>query len=110
MLTGPQDRYYNMQGNIASLAGRGNILQSFSNEQFGKIKLQMGKEAILDRQSPFLTLSPGGPTTLPYLEIIIDSLVQTLKCSRFCFNKKTSSIIDGNTDHYGYLKEGEIYR
>lgn len=74
------------KGNTASLGRRGNILQSFSNEQLWKITLQMGKEAILHGQFLFLTLSPGDPTTLPHLEIIIYSLVQTLKCSGFSIN------------------------
>lgn len=72
--------------NIAPLGGRSNILQSFSNEQLWKINSTDGEEAILHGQFLFLTLSPGGPTTLPHLEIIIHSLVQTLKCSGFSIN------------------------
>lgn len=44
-------------------------------------------------KSPFLTLNTVSPITLPYLKIIIYSLLQTLKYSGFCFNKKISSII-----------------
>lgn len=48
----------------------------------------MEKEATLDGQSPFPTLSPLDPATLPDLrDYQLHRLLQTLKCSVFCFNK-----------------------
>lgn len=50
----------------------------------------MEKEATLNGQSPVLTISPLDPATLPYLrDYQLHSLLQTLKCSVFCFNKNS---------------------
>lgn len=55
--------------NTASLGGRGNILQSFSNEQLWKIIPTDGERSYTTWAVPLSHFSPGDPTTLPHLEI-----------------------------------------